>query len=370
MTSLLPRPGILDVHPYVGGDSVLPGMAEVIKLSSNEGALGPSPEAVATLAAAGRSLHRYPDGSCAELRRALAERHHLDAERIVCGNGSDQLISLLGRAYAGPGDEVLYSAHGFMWYPIVARTVGATPVAAPETALTANVDALLARVTDKTRIVFLANPNNPTGTMLPRREIERLHRGLPHGTLLVLDAAYAEYVDHPDYTCGLDLVDTAAGNVVVTRTFSKLYALGALRLGWAYCPAAVADVLNRLRAPFNVNAAAQTAAIAALGDRTWAARTLRHTWEWREWLHGHVRRLGLEAPPSWGNFVLVRFPRVPGRDAATADAHLRSHGIIVRRQAACGLPDCLRITIGRQDEMEATATALEEFMRTAPCAAE
>ncbi len=366
MASLHPRPGILDIAPYVPGEARLPGVDTVIKLASNEGALGPSPAAVAALGAAGAELHRYPDGSCLALRRALADTYRLDPERIVCGNGSDQLISMLCRAYAGPGDEVLFSAHGFAWYPIVARAAGAVPVAAPESDLHADVDALLERVTTRTRLVFLANPNNPTGTMLPRDEIMRLHRGLPEDVLLVLDTAYAEYADTPEYCYGFTLVDAPAGNVVVTRTFSKLYALGALRIGWAYCPSGVADVMNRLRAPFNVNAAAQAAALAALNDRLWAAHTLRHTWEWRERLRSHVLGLGLEAPPSWANFVLARFPAHGGRTAAEADAFLRGRGIIVRPQGASGLPDALRISIGREDEMTALLEALSAFMERTP----
>ncbi|MBW7852127.1 MAG: histidinol-phosphate transaminase [Rhodospirillales bacterium] len=361
MTILSPRPGVLDISPYRAGDGVLPGFERPIRLASNEGALGPSPAAAAVLAGLGDDLHRYPDGGATRLRTAIGRRFGLDPERIVCGAGSDQLIDLLCRAYAGPGDEVLYSAHGFMLYPIVARAAGATPVAAPETDLCADVDALLARVTPRTRILFLANPNNPTGSCLPRQAVRRLRAGLPDGVLLVLDAAYAEYVDWSDYTAGADLVD-AGDNVVMTRTFSKLYALSALRIGWAYCPPAVADVLNRVRAPFNVNAAGQAAAIAALGDGRHFDHTRLHTLTWREWLAERLRDKGLNVPRSHGNFVLAGFPAEPGRTAHDADDFLRAHGIIVRRQDPCGLRDWLRITIGTEQEMRAVADGLARFL--------
>lgn len=361
MTILSPRMGIPNIHPYRGGDGSLPGFDRIIKLASNEGALGPSPAATAALAGLGGELHRYPDGGTARFRGALGEHFGLDPERIVCGAGSDQLIDLLCRSYAGPGDEVLFSAHGWMWYRIVAHAAGATPVTAPETDLCASVDALLALVGPRTRIVFLANPNNPTGSCLPRRELERLHAGLPEGVLLVIDSAYAEYVDWDEYSAGADLVE-ANDNVVMTRTFSKLYALGALRLGWAYCPPSVADVLNRVRAPFNVNAAAQAAGLAALADRGHADRTRVHTLMWREWLTGRLQDSGLRVPPSHGNFVLAGFPDSPGRTAHEADDFLRGRGIIVRRQDPCGLRDWLRITVGHAEEMHAVTDALAEFM--------
>ena len=264
MSSLAVRPGIEEIAPYVGGDSALPGRQRVIRLASNEGALGPSPMAVGAFEEMARDIHRYPGWRLVpSLRTALAELHGLDGARIVCGAGSDELIALLCRAYAGPGDEILHTEHAFLMYAIAARTAGATPVAAPERDLTADVDALLERVTGKTRILFLANPNNPTGTYLPASELGRLRAGLREDVLLVIDAAYAEYVESDDYTPGAALVE-AGDNVVMTRTFSKLYALGGLRLGWAYCPTGVADVLNRVRNPFNVAAPAQAAGVAAL----------------------------------------------------------------------------------------------------------
>lgn len=361
MTTLAPRPGILDIEPYVGGESTVAGVNRVIKLASNESALGPSPLAVEALDAAATAIHRYPDGGCHELRRALADRYGLDPARIVCGAGSDELIGLLCRAYLGPGDEMLYTEHGFLMYPIAARTAGATPVFAPETGLTADVDALLARVGEGTRMVFLANPNNPTGSYLPAGELMRLRSELPPGVMLVLDLAYAEYIDRPDYLDGFALVD-GGDNVVVTRTFSKIYGLGGARLGWAYCPAAVADVLNRVRNPFNVSSPAQAAGLAALADTEFVERSRAHNELWREWTTGQLRGLGLGVPDSFGNFVLVRFPAESGRDALAADAYLRSRGIIARRMAAYRLPDALRITIGREHEMREAVSVLAEFV--------
>ena len=363
MSDPTPKPGILGIDPYVGGESALDGRDKVIKLSSNESAFGPSPKAVAAYTDAGANLHLYPDGGCTDLRDALAALHGLDAARIVCGAGSDELISLLCQAYAGPGDEVLYSEHGFLMYPISAKAAGATPVSAPETALTADVDALLERINDKTRLLFLANPNNPTGTCLSGDELWRLRRELREDVVLVIDAAYAEYVTRDDYSPGIDLVD--AGNVVMTRTFSKIYGLGGVRLGWAYCPAGIADVLNRLRGPFNVSAPAMAAGLAALADTDFINTAKEHNETWLAWTRDQLQDLGLEVPPSAGNFVLARFPKEPGRNAdiaKAADRFLKDQGIIIRRMSAYGLDDCLRITIGRKDEMHAVVGALKEFL--------
>jgi len=358
-----PRPGILGIAPYVGGEAHAPGAGRTIRLASNEGALGPSPKAMAAYAALSGEIHRYPDGGSTALREALGRRYGIDPARIICGAGSDELLNLIAKSYAGPGDEVLYSAHGFLMYPIAAKAVGATPVTAPETNLTADVDALLARVTDRTRILFLANPNNPTGSMLTRDEVRRLHAGLPPSVLLVIDAAYAEYLDRPDYSSGLELVDEAA-NVVVTRTFSKIHALGGLRLGWAYCPPDVADVLNRVRGPFNVASAAQAAGIAALEDVAFTETSRVHNETWRAWFTDEVRTLGLTVHPSVANFVLVSFKgQTPGKDdAEAARQFLKARGILVRQMNAYGLPDCLRVTIGTEEEMRTVVSVLREFL--------
>ena len=362
--TLISRPGILEVEPYVGGEASIPGRNRAICLASNENPLGASPRAVAAYAALQDDLHRYPDGAAHELRETIARVEALDPARIVCGAGSDELILLLVRGYAGPGDEVLHSEHGFLMYPIAAKTAGAVPVAAPERALCAHVDTLLERVTDKTRLAFLANPNNPTGSYLSEAELRRLREGLPERVLLVVDSAYAEYVTEDDYASGAGLVE-AFDNMVMTRTFSKIHGLAALRLGWAYCPPAVADVLNRLRGPFNVSQAAQAAGVAALGDRDHVLRSRRHNARWRAWLIEQLAALYLRPYPSAGNFVLVRFPEDPERSAAAALAHLKENGILVRAVGAYGLPDCLRIAIGTEDETRATAEALEAFVARA-----
>ncbi len=361
MSALKVRPDILEIEAYKGGESSVPGLARVIKLSSNESPLGPSPHAVAAIEAAAQEAHRYPDGECRALREALAKHHGLEARRIVCGAGSDELITLLTRAYAGPGDEVLYSAHGFLMYAICAKAVGAKPVAAPETKLKASVEELLARVTPRTRILFLANPNNPTGSFLARDEVTRLHAGLPKDVLLVIDAAYAEYVMRNDYSAGIELVEPQ-GNVVMLRTFSKIYGLAGLRLGWAYCPASVADVLNRLRNPFNISSAAQAAGLAALDDIAHVDAARSHNDIWLPWLTRELQRLGLEVAPSVGNFVLARFPEEAGRNADAANAFLCERGIIPRKMGPYKLGHSLRITIGLEEEMRATVAALAEFM--------
>ena len=358
---LVPRPGILDISPYVGGEAKVAGIQRPIRLASNESALGPSAKAIAAYRALAGEMHRYPDGNAQELREALSQCHGVDPARIVCGAGSDELIGLLLRCYAGPGDEVLYSRHGFLMYPINALAAGATPIAAPERDLTTDVDAVLARVTERTRIVFIANPNNPTGTYLAAGEMARLHAGLPPSVLLAIDAAYAEFVNRNDYEAGIALVNRA-DNVVMLRTFSKIYALAGLRLGWAYCPPAVADVLNRVRSPFNVSAAAQAAGIAAVEDTEALNRARAHNDQWLPWLSERLAKLGLPLTPSVANFVLARFPDDPRRNADAAFAFLQSRGILTRRMGAYGLPHHLRITIGTGPEMENVAAALAEFM--------
>ncbi|MBM3732578.1 MAG: histidinol-phosphate transaminase [Acidimicrobiia bacterium] len=357
-----PRPGVLSVAPYVGGESAIEGLERVVKLSSNENAFGPSPMTMEAYARLAPDIHRYPDGGCKALRRALAAAWNLPAERIVCGAGSDELIALLARAYLGPGDEALYSEHEFLMYPIATEGTGAKAIKVKETNLTADVDALLGAITPATKMVFLANPNNPTGTYLPAARVRALRDRLPDRVLLVLDAAYAEFVTRADYTAGSELVEPD-GNVVVLRTFSKIYGLGGLRLGWAFCPAAVADVLNRMRGPFNVSSAAQAAGAAGLADTAFVAKVRAHVETWREWTAAEARRLGLEVTPGVGNFLLIHFPRQTGRDAAAADAFLKSRGVIVRRMERYGLPGALRVTIGREDEMRTFAAALADFVR-------
>ncbi len=351
-----PRPGILDITPYVGGESRTQAKRQ-IRLASNEGALGTSPAASAAYAAAASELHRYPDGGSADLRAAIADAQNLQSDLIVCGAGSDELIALLTRAFAGPGDEVLYSRHGFLMYPLSAMACGATPVAAAEPGLKADIDTLLASVTDRTRIVFVANPNNPTGSYLSAAEIEKLHAGLPRNVLLVIDAAYAEYVDAQDYSDSAALVERF-DNIVMTRTFSKIHGLSALRLGWAYAPPAIADILNRIRGPFNVSLPAQKAGAAAIQDRDFIDRSRAHNETWRAWTARALTDLGLKTHPSVCNFVLVDFAAIPGLSAEEARLALKEEGILVRQMGAYGLPTCLRIGIGRDDEMPLVVDAL------------
>jgi histidinol-phosphate aminotransferase len=356
-----PRPGILDIAPYVPGKTEAAGHATPFKLSSNESSLGPSPDAVAAFHGTADTLHLYPDGSAAALRQTIAERHGLHRDHIVCGAGSDELLALLAHAYLGPGDEAIHTAHGFLVYPIAIRANGAVPVVAPEHGLTANVDEILARVTQRTKIVFLANPNNPTGTYLPFDEVKRLHGGLPGNCLLVLDAAYAEYVRRNDYASGIELV-ASAGNVVMTRTFSKAYGLAALRLGWAYCPAHVADALNRIRGPFNVTAPAIAAGIAAMQDQAHLQAAVAHNEEWLPWLAREISDLGLDVTPSVGNFILIHFPADEPMSAHAADAFLSSRGLVLRRMDAYGLPGALRASIGSAEANQALVAALQDFM--------
>lgn len=358
-----PRPGIMDIVLYVGGESHVHGVAKTHKLSSNEGALGPSPKALAAYAQAAAGLAAYPDGGAVALRQALAARWEVEPHRLVCGAGSDELIMLLVRAYAGPGDEVLYSRHGFLMYPISAMGVGAAPIAAMETPeLKPDVDALLAAANERTKLCFITNPNNPTGSYLTKGELAHLRAGLPAGCLLVIDGAYAEYADGgaEDYSCGMGLA-RMRDDVVVTRTFSKLYGLAAVRLGWAYCPGDVADVLNRIRGPFNVSSPAAAAGIAALGDHEHETATRAHNDRFRPWLADKLTAMGLKVYPSLANFLLVQFPQTPGRTAQDVDKHLKQRGVIVRRMESYGLPDCLRITVGPEEALHACVAALAEI---------
>lgn len=361
MSTLKPRPGIQDIAPYVGGKDTIPGFDKPLKLSSNEGALGPSPKAMEAYRKVAGELHRYPEGGASDLREAIGRHYGLDPARIVCGAGSDELINLLVRAYLAPGEELLYSAHGFLMYAINAKAVGAVAVTAPEKNLRTDIEALLARVTPRTRIVCIANPNNPTGSYITREELKKLHDGLPKDVLLLIDAAYAEYVSRNDYSAGVELVD-AADNVVMTRTFSKIYGLGGLRLGWMYASPAITDTINRLRQPFNVSSAAQAAGIAALRDvaHTDAQRTNNDVW--LPWFAKELTALGLQVYPSVGNFVLVKFPAEKGRDAEAANAAMLKCGVIPRMMGAYGLGECLRITIGTEAEMRAARDALAKFV--------
>ncbi|MBP1805737.1 histidinol-phosphate aminotransferase [Rubellimicrobium aerolatum] len=356
MTRITPQPGIMDIALYEAGVSHLEGKANILKLSSNENPLGaPEPAREAFLRAA-RDLHRYPSTDHAALRAAIGEVWSLDPRRIICGVGSDEIITFLCQAYAGPGEEVIHTEHGFSMYRISALAVGATPVEVPERERTTDVDAILSACTDRTRLVFLANPNNPTGTMIGEGELRRLAEGLPPQAILVLDGAYAEYVE--GYDAGAALI-AGRDNVVMTRTFSKIYGLGGLRVGWGYGPQAIIDVLNRIRGPFNLSTAALLAAEAAVRDRAWVARCRSENARWRDWLARTLAEMGVPSDVSTANFILARFADPP--EANACDEHLRSEGIIVRRVAGYKLPHCLRITVGDEASCRRVAHAIGQF---------
>ncbi|MGD0190478.1 MAG: histidinol-phosphate transaminase [Rhizomicrobium sp.] len=359
--SLTPKPGVLDIEAYVGGRAQIPGFAEALKLSSNESAFGPSPLAVAAFREASASLSLYPDGNVQDLREAIGEFHGLNPDRIVCGNGSGEILTLLADCYLRPGDEVLFSKYSFILYRIATLANSAVPVAVAEPELRVDVDAMLAAVTPRTRLVYVANPNNPTGSYLTPMEMRRLHAGLPPNVLLVIDAAYAEYVQRNDYEAGIEMV-SQFDNVVMTRTFSKIYGLAALRVGWAFCPAAVADVLNRVRGPFNVSLPAQRAAVAALRDRQHVADSAAFNVQWRSWLIDEIRATGLRVDDSVGNFLLIHFEPGGGRTANSADAFLSERGLILRGLANYAMPDCMRLTVGDVAANRRVVAALAEFM--------
>jgi histidinol-phosphate aminotransferase len=362
MTTPSPRPEILTIHPYVAGESELPGANRTVKLSSNEGAFGVPPSAQAAIAKAASESFRYPDGGADKLRVAIGGRWGLDPARIVCGAGSDDLLYQFCLSYGGPGRDIVMSAHGFSIYQIAGTYAGSRVIKVPERNLTTDLDAMLAAVSPATRLMFIANPNNPTGSMVPSEDLARFRAKLPPEVLLVLDSAYAEYVTHPAYDAGVKLVD-ATDNTVMTRTFSKVFGLGGMRIGWCYAPPAIVDVLNRVRGPFNVSVAAQAAAIAALSEPGWVEKGCSHNAEYRPKLAAGIEASGLKVWPSEANFVLVDLGTAAAADAA--DLFLRKNGIIVRKVGGYGLPHCLRVTVGTAEEVGLVVDGFAEFMRQA-----
>jgi histidinol-phosphate aminotransferase len=361
----LPKPGILQISPYVPGKAAVEGVAHPLKLSANENILGSSPAAREAFVSAIDELHLYPDGRCNALREAISARYGLEPENLLFGCGSDEIFQLIGQTFIQPGDNAVQGEHGFGAFAIATRAAGGEVRMAREIDLRIDVDEVLDCVDERTRIVWIANPANPTGTVVVGSEIRRLHAALPADVVLVLDGAYAEFAEDPDFEDGVDLVRNAS-NVIMTRTFSKLHGLAALRVGWAYMPAEMAAAIDRIRLPFNVSIPGQRAAIAALADEDFQARSLELVRTWRPWLAQQLGGLGLETTPSSANFVLARFPQTPGRTAADADAFLSARGLIPRRVTGYGLPDHLRITIGLEEHNRAVIDALADFMGPRP----
>ena len=354
--AIRPQPGILDIALYEGGKAHVAGVANAVKLSSNENPFGPSGKAKEAFQRSVHALHRYPNTDHASLRQAIGDVHDLDPARIICGVGSDEIITFLCQAYAGPRDEVVFTEHGFLMYRISSMAVGATPIEVPERERTADVDAILAACNRRTKLVFIANPNNPTGTMISPADMARLAAGIPPQAILVIDGAYAEYVD--GYDGGAALIDQRQ-NVVMTRTFSKIYGLGGLRIGWGYGPADIIDVLNRIRGPFNLSTAQLDAAEAAVRDRDHVARCRSENTRLRHWLAEALAALGVPSDTSLANFVLARF--VDAAEAEACDAFLQKQGLIVRRVSGYKLPHCLRITIGDESSCRRVAHAMAQF---------
>lgn len=356
------KDSIYDITPYVGGESnavINSELGYTIKLSSNEGPFGPSLKAMEAVKNMTDQMHRYPDGGCTALRQALAKKNNINANNIVCGAGSDEIISFLCHSYVGEGENIVYSTHGFLMYAIYAKTAGGQAIAAPEKKLYADIDALLDAVNDKTKILFLANPNNPTGSYLKRDKIEELHARLPKDIILVLDGAYAEYVDDPEYTDGHDLVEKH-DNVVVTRTFSKAYGLGGMRVGWGHAPDPIVDVMNRVRGPFNVSNAGQVAALAAVEDDAFLQQAIASNKKCRDFTAQELTKAGLTVHPSAGNFLLVDFGTA--EQAEGTRLALKDQGILVRQVGGYGLPTCLRISIGTEDEMRVAVQAIKDVL--------
>ncbi|WP_281858383.1 histidinol-phosphate transaminase [Litoreibacter halocynthiae] len=355
--TITPQPGILEIELYQSGASKIEGVTEVVKLSSNENPHGPSKRALDAFRQAAGELHLYPSTDHTELREAIGEVQGMDPARITCGVGSDEIISFLCYAFAGPGDEVLYTEHGFSMYRISALAAGATPVVAPETERRTDVDKLLAAVTERTRLVFIANPNNPTGTMIDDAEVARLAHGLPDGCLLVLDGAYAEFVD--GFDAGKAVID-ARDNVFMTRTFSKIYGLGGLRIGYGYGPQEIIDTLNRVRGPFNLSVPALKAAEMAMRDVGYTDWCRTENARMRDWMTAQLDAMGVAVDRSEANFVLARFEDQAKAEAV--DAHLKTKGLIVRLVAGYGLPNCLRITVGTEAACKRVVAAIKEVL--------
>jgi len=358
----MPNPGILDIAPYTPGKSPVaePGR-KVFKLSANETPLGPSPKAIAAYMEAAAHLEDYPEGTSRVLREAIGRAFGLDPHRIICGAGSDEILNLLAHTYLSQGDEAVSTTHGFLVYPIATMANGARNVVAAESDFTADVDAILKLVTERTKLVWLANPNNPTGTYLPFDEVRRLRAGLPPHVLLVLDAAYSDYVSRNDYEMGIELVATT-DNTVLTHTFSKIHGLAALRIGWMFGPAHIVDAVNRIRGPFNVSTPAMRAAIAAIEDTAHIEMSKAHNEKWRSWLSEEIRKLGLTVTPSVANFVLIHFPAEKGKTAADADAFLTKRGLVLRALTNYKLPHALRLTIGTEEANRLVVEGLREFV--------
>jgi histidinol-phosphate aminotransferase len=351
----------LNIQAYKPGKATAEGVPNPVKLSSNENILGCSPLAKAAFAAAADTLHIYPDSRASRLRAAVAARHQLEPERLVFGDGTDEVLHLLNQIFLQPGDNIVMGRYGFGAYAIGARACQGEVREAEEPDFHLSVDAMLALTDTRTRLVFITQPGNPTGDFLTSDELRALHRGLPPEAVLVVDGAYAEFADDPRFEDGLDLA-RGADNVVVTRTFSKIHGLAALRVGWAYCPPHIADAFDRIRPPFNVSSPALAAAVAALEDRAFEQRSIDHVRQWRPWLAGELAALGLRPVPSQANFVLVEFPTQAGRTAAEAEAWLARHGLLVRGVANYGLPDHLRITIGLEEHNRNVVRLLGQFM--------
>jgi histidinol-phosphate aminotransferase len=356
-----PKPGILDIEPYKPGKSKVEGIEHPVKLSSNENILGSSPKARAAFAAAADSLHLYPDGRANRLRASVADHFRLEPDRLVFGDGTDEILHLINQVFLEPGDNIIMGQYGFSAYAIGARACQGEVRETAEPGYRLSPEAMLEAVDERTRLVFITHPGNPTGTYLTGAELRALHAALPPQVVLVIDGAYSEFATDASFEDGLDLARGEA-NVIVTRTFSKIHGLAALRIGWAYCPPHIADALDRIRAPFNTSTCAQDAAIAALGDAEFQRRSVEHVDRWRAWLTQQIGGLGLEVAPSQANFILVAFPRTPGRSAAEAEAWLAKRGLIVRGVANYGLPDHLRITIGLEEHNRALVEALAAFL--------
>ncbi|WP_412059113.1 pyridoxal phosphate-dependent aminotransferase [Bartonella sp. DGB2] len=357
-----PKKGILDIKAYVPGASLANGKP-AHKMSSNESCLGPSPLALQAFQDALHNLNRYPNGNLAPLIPALTKATGLDREQLLIGNGSEEILALLAITYLERGDCAIMSKYGFETYKIQTIAAGATPILIDEHDFRVDIEAIIASVhaNPHCKVVFIANPGNPTGTYLIHEEIKHLQANIPPHVLLVLDSAYAEFVEDEAYHAGEDLVSQTQ-NVVMIRTFSKAYGMAGLRVGWLYGPRHLVAAVNQIRCPFNVGVAAQAAAAAALEDQKFLQESVAYHQHWRQFLARALTNMGLSVTPSTTNFLLVHFPDDPLYNAQKADTFLKNNGYIARPVHDYSLPNALRISVGKPEENEEIIAILRKFL--------
>ena len=357
-----PKRGIDTIKIYKGGTSKISGIKNIIKLSSNESPLGPSKKAIDAYQKSSSKLSRYPELTAESLQQIVASKFNLNSDQIICGTGSDEILIFVALAFCSPGDEIIHAQHGFEMYPIVTKYVGAESVLAEEIDYKISINSILDNVSDSTKIIFIANPNNPTSTYLNRKELRLLMNKISKNIVVVIDAAYAEFTDADDYDRTFDLANEYE-NVIITRTFSKAYSLAGLRLGWGYASKILIDIIKKVRPPFNLPHGAIAAGIAALHDDDHLHKVVKHNSNIKSWFIDELNNLGFKAYKTQANFVFVLIPEKENQSASIINDYLISNGIAVRYLLSYGLDNALRITLGTREELDLTIKMLKEFVK-------